>query len=145
MFYTVSWFAVTPFLRTAFRAKFQGKEHLPKTGPAILASNHLSFLDHLFDFEGALISGFGKDPLADFSAVLDENPNYVREAAAAAAALAHAVIKKSRRQNRIGIVPEQALDDVLDLAASDEIAGTDDHRVSDGGRAGQPLLSYRVA
>jgi 1-acyl-sn-glycerol-3-phosphate acyltransferase len=46
VFYEASWLAVTPFLRVAFKAKFDGKQHIPKKGPAILASNHLSFLDH---------------------------------------------------------------------------------------------------
>ncbi|HEX9817185.1 MAG TPA: lysophospholipid acyltransferase family protein [Candidatus Thermoplasmatota archaeon] len=46
MFYEASWFAIAPFLRVVFRAKFDGQAHIPKKGPAILASNHLSFLDH---------------------------------------------------------------------------------------------------
>ena len=31
-----------------FRPVFEGTEHVPETGPAILASNHLSFADRLF-------------------------------------------------------------------------------------------------
>lgn len=37
-----------PILRTVFRPWVIGAEHLPKTGPVILASNHLSFIDSIF-------------------------------------------------------------------------------------------------
>lgn len=46
LFYNVSWAIIAPVLKTMFRAKFEGKRYLPRKGPAILASNHLSFLDH---------------------------------------------------------------------------------------------------
>ena len=36
---------VGPVLTTAFRLKTTGAVHLPKSGPAILAANHASFLD----------------------------------------------------------------------------------------------------
>ena len=46
MFY---WFMKTivagPLLRTLFRPRLEGVENIPKTGPVILASNHLSFID----------------------------------------------------------------------------------------------------
>ncbi|HRN28099.1 MAG TPA: lysophospholipid acyltransferase family protein [Terrimesophilobacter sp.] len=49
MFY---WFMknliVGPFVRTVFRPWVIGAEHVPKTGPVILASNHLSFIDSIF-------------------------------------------------------------------------------------------------
>ncbi len=35
-------------LKLAFRPWVEGKEHVPETGPAILASNHLSFSDSFF-------------------------------------------------------------------------------------------------
>ena len=47
MLYQASWYTVGPMLRLGFRLRIDGKEHIPKEGPAILASNHLSFLDHL--------------------------------------------------------------------------------------------------
>jgi len=46
MFY---WFMKTivagPLLRTLFRPRLEGLENIPKSGPVILASNHLSFID----------------------------------------------------------------------------------------------------
>ncbi|MGW1076152.1 lysophospholipid acyltransferase family protein [Streptomyces sp. NPDC002537] len=35
-----------PLLRWLFRPRVQGMEHLPETGAAIIAGNHLSFADH---------------------------------------------------------------------------------------------------
>jgi 1-acyl-sn-glycerol-3-phosphate acyltransferase len=37
-----------PFLRLVYRPRATGLENVPETGPAILASNHLSFIDSLF-------------------------------------------------------------------------------------------------
>ncbi|MGJ9411991.1 lysophospholipid acyltransferase family protein [Aeromicrobium sp. CF4.19] len=49
MFY---WFlkflALGPLLRLIFRPWAEGTEHVPSSGPAILASNHLSYSDWLF-------------------------------------------------------------------------------------------------
>ncbi len=47
MFYWVVKAILTPILR-AFRPWAEGVENVPKTGPAIIASNHLSFSDHFF-------------------------------------------------------------------------------------------------
>ncbi|WP_144792850.1 1-acyl-sn-glycerol-3-phosphate acyltransferase [Kocuria palustris] len=41
------WF-VKPLLEAVFRPEVEGAQHVPSTGPAILASNHLSASDHLF-------------------------------------------------------------------------------------------------
>lgn len=37
-----------PLLKTIYRIRIEGLENLPKKGPAIIAANHLSFLDSFF-------------------------------------------------------------------------------------------------
>src|SRR5581483_11973724 len=39
---------LTPVLRFLFRVRVEGLEHVPASGPAILASNHVSFSDSIF-------------------------------------------------------------------------------------------------
>ncbi|MDX2852805.1 MULTISPECIES: 1-acyl-sn-glycerol-3-phosphate acyltransferase [Streptomycetaceae] len=48
MLYGVMKIAIGHPLRAAFRPWVEGLEHIPKQGPAILASNHLSFSDSFF-------------------------------------------------------------------------------------------------
>ena len=48
MFYWVVKMILTPVLRTLFRPWVEGAEHIPATGAAIFASNHLSFSDSIF-------------------------------------------------------------------------------------------------
>ncbi|MCL8027027.1 1-acyl-sn-glycerol-3-phosphate acyltransferase [Nocardioides sp. BSK12Z-4] len=49
MFYWfLKWIALGPFLRAVFRPRVTGADHVPLEGPAILASNHLSYADWLF-------------------------------------------------------------------------------------------------
>ena len=49
MFYWfLKWVAIGPLLRVVFRPQVEGAEHVPEDGPAILASNHLSYADWLF-------------------------------------------------------------------------------------------------
>lgn len=45
-FYRVSHAILGPMLRGAWRVDAEGTEHVPEEGPAILASNHVSYLDH---------------------------------------------------------------------------------------------------
>jgi 1-acyl-sn-glycerol-3-phosphate acyltransferase len=48
VFYWVVKAILGPFLRLVFRPWAEGIENVPRDGPAILASNHLSFSDHFF-------------------------------------------------------------------------------------------------
>ena len=49
MFYWfLKWIAIGPLLRLVFRPQVEGAENVPSEGPAILASNHLSYADWLF-------------------------------------------------------------------------------------------------
>ncbi|GGR59365.1 1-acyl-sn-glycerol-3-phosphate acyltransferase [Nocardioides luteus] len=49
LFYSfLKWVAVGPLLRAIFRPTWEGVENLPRKGPAILAGNHLSYVDWLF-------------------------------------------------------------------------------------------------
>jgi 1-acyl-sn-glycerol-3-phosphate acyltransferase len=47
-YWFLKWIAVGPLLRLIFRPTAHGLEHVPEEGPAILASNHLSYADWLF-------------------------------------------------------------------------------------------------
>jgi len=46
--YRLSRLVAGPFLRLLARATVTGDEHIPATGPAILASNHLSVIDSIY-------------------------------------------------------------------------------------------------
>jgi len=46
--YTFSRAVIGPFLHAIGRPKVVGMENIPATGPAILASNHLSFIDSMY-------------------------------------------------------------------------------------------------
>ncbi len=48
VFYWVVKAILGPFLRLIFRPWAEGTENVPREGPVILASNHLSFSDHFF-------------------------------------------------------------------------------------------------
>ncbi len=49
MFYWfLKWIAIGPVIRVVFRPQVEGVQHVPESGPAILASNHLSYADWLF-------------------------------------------------------------------------------------------------
>ncbi len=48
VFYWVVKAILAPFLAILFRPWAEGTENVPREGPAIIASNHLSFADHFF-------------------------------------------------------------------------------------------------
>ena len=47
MFYVIAHFVIRPIFWVLFRPRVAGREHVPSTGPVILASNHLSFIDSI--------------------------------------------------------------------------------------------------
>ena len=48
MAYWVVKVVLTPILRFFFAVRIEGAEHVPASGAAILASNHVSFSDSIF-------------------------------------------------------------------------------------------------
>jgi 1-acyl-sn-glycerol-3-phosphate acyltransferase len=47
VFYVIARLVVRPLFRVLFRPRVTGRENVPRTGPVILASNHLSFIDSI--------------------------------------------------------------------------------------------------
>jgi 1-acyl-sn-glycerol-3-phosphate acyltransferase len=47
-YWFLRWIALGPLLQVLFRPEVEGLEHVPEHGPAILASNHLSYTDWVF-------------------------------------------------------------------------------------------------
>ena len=47
-YWFLKWIAIGPVLRIVFRPQVEGAAYVPAEGPAILASNHLSYADWLF-------------------------------------------------------------------------------------------------
>ncbi|MER5515325.1 lysophospholipid acyltransferase family protein [Streptomyces sp. NPDC002763] len=45
-YYLLKYVLLGPLLRLVFRPRIDGLEHVPASGPAIVAGNHLSFADH---------------------------------------------------------------------------------------------------
>ena len=48
LYWFLKWIALGPWLKVVFRPQVEGAENVPASGPAILASNHLSYADWLF-------------------------------------------------------------------------------------------------
>ena len=48
LYWLLKYVVLGPWLKLVFRPQVEGLEHVPDTGPAILASNHLSFSDSIF-------------------------------------------------------------------------------------------------
>jgi len=48
LYWLLKYVLLGPWLRLIFRPEVEGREYLPREGPAILASNHLSFSDSIF-------------------------------------------------------------------------------------------------
>ncbi|WP_225828982.1 lysophospholipid acyltransferase family protein [Streptomyces naphthomycinicus] len=45
-YYLLKYVVLGPLLKLVFRPRIEGLEHVPASGPAIVAGNHLSFADH---------------------------------------------------------------------------------------------------
>ncbi|MFF8951145.1 lysophospholipid acyltransferase family protein [Streptomyces sp. NPDC014940] len=45
-YYLLKYVLLGPLLRLVFRPRIEGLDHVPESGPAIVAGNHLSFSDH---------------------------------------------------------------------------------------------------
>nr|MCU0299258.1 1-acyl-sn-glycerol-3-phosphate acyltransferase [Candidatus Nanopelagicales bacterium] len=48
LYWVFKYILIGPWLRLLFRPQVEGLENIPADGPAILASNHLSFSDSFF-------------------------------------------------------------------------------------------------
>jgi 1-acyl-sn-glycerol-3-phosphate acyltransferase len=48
LYWLLKYVLLGPWLRLVFRPVAEGRKHVPATGPAIIASNHLSFSDSIF-------------------------------------------------------------------------------------------------
>jgi 1-acyl-sn-glycerol-3-phosphate acyltransferase len=48
LYWLLKYVLLGPWLKALFRPHVEGREHVPDTGPAIIASNHLSFSDSIF-------------------------------------------------------------------------------------------------
>jgi len=48
LYWFLKWVALGPWLKLVFRPHVEGAENVPASGPAILASNHLSYTDWMF-------------------------------------------------------------------------------------------------
>ena len=48
LYWLLKYVLLGPWLRLLYRPQVEGREYVPDTGPAIIASNHLAFTDSLF-------------------------------------------------------------------------------------------------
>src|SRR5436190_6224461 len=48
LYWLLKYVILGPVLRLIFRPQVEGRDNVPDTGPAIIASNHLSFSDSIF-------------------------------------------------------------------------------------------------
>jgi 1-acyl-sn-glycerol-3-phosphate acyltransferase len=48
LYWFLKYIVLGPILKLIFRPQVEGREHVPDEGPAIIASNHLSFSDSIF-------------------------------------------------------------------------------------------------
>lgn len=70
--YVIARSILVPFLRLFFRWKFIGREKIPRSGPAIIAANHISYFDPLC--QALLVDSSGRRPRFFAKAELWNNP-----------------------------------------------------------------------
>jgi 1-acyl-sn-glycerol-3-phosphate acyltransferase len=118
LLYTIGLYTAAPAIRAVWRPKVEGLEHLPKTGGAVLASNHLSVADEYMMgavihrhiafwakaeyFHGNGLRGWATKKLMQSLGAIEVN----REGGRAALTALDAAIPALRSGDLVGVYPE---------------------------------------
>jgi 1-acyl-sn-glycerol-3-phosphate acyltransferase len=118
LLYTIGLYTAAPAIRTIWRPKVEGLEHLPKTGGAVLAANHLSVADEYMMgavvprhiafwakaeyFHGTGLRGWAIKKMMESLGAIEVN----REGGRAALTALDAAIPALRAGDLVGVYPE---------------------------------------
>jgi 1-acyl-sn-glycerol-3-phosphate acyltransferase len=118
LLYTIGLYTAAPAIRALWRPTVEGLEHLPKTGGAVLASNHLSVADEYMMgaviprhiafwakaeyFNGTGVKGWAIKALMNSLGAIEVN----REGGRAALTALDAAIPALRAGDLVGVYPE---------------------------------------
>ena len=118
LLYTIGLYTAAPAIRLLWRPTVEGLEHLPKTGGAVLAGNHLSVADEYMmgaviprhiafwakaeDFNGTGVKGWAIKALMNSLGAIEVN----REGGRAALTALDAAIPALRAGDLVGVYPE---------------------------------------
>src|SRR5262249_28365577 len=118
LLYTIGLYTAAPAIRVVWRPTVEGLEHLPKTGGAVLAGNHLSVADEYMMgavvprhiafwakseyFHGTGIRGWAIKALMNSLGAIEVN----REGGRAALTALDAAIPALRAGDLVGVYPE---------------------------------------
>jgi 1-acyl-sn-glycerol-3-phosphate acyltransferase len=118
LLYTIGLYTAAPAIRALWRPTVEGLEHLPKTGGAVLASNHLSVADEYMMgaviprhiafwakaeyFNGTGVKGWAIKALMNSLGAIEVN----REGGGAALTALDAAIPALRAGDLVGVYPE---------------------------------------
>lgn len=118
LLYTIGLYTAAPAIRKIWRPKVEGLEHLPRTGGAVLASNHLSVADEYMlgavvprhiafwakaeYFHGTGLRGWATRALMNSLGAIEVN----REGGRAALTALDAAIPALRAGDLVGVYPE---------------------------------------
>jgi 1-acyl-sn-glycerol-3-phosphate acyltransferase len=118
LLYTIGLYTAAPAIRVLWRPHVEGLEHLPKTGGAVLAGNHLSVADEYMMgavvprhiafwakaeyFNGTGLKGWATKALMNSLGAIEVN----REGGRAALTALDAVIPALRAGDLVGVYPE---------------------------------------